>query len=996
MRPGLEDREAVSGTVSQDEERKLLEVSCLRPRAGLELSGLQAQEAPWVHEKMFLHQEVRLFRHNTVIFYMKLRWILTHWRLGRRAGAGDEAAHSEYEKLEGIPELGIMLEHEEGEMEREDRDCLLTQGDIPDPGSSTHLLSPEYVQHQRQAGENRRVLKAVRSLLEEFRTELREEEGRRWQLQHSYANDKASWEVKWAEMKCHVAELEEEKREATGGTRGETRGEAQCAGGPGGGDPERTFNLEREEHRRLLADSHSTSLDLSWRLQQEEKRWGRERTDLLEHFTQERQAWDSNMRDMHRKMERLQRELSSRRGSDGSPSEGGAAGLRGIFFSPQESICKPPLPPQSPRAPRSGAPGPGSLPTRSHSDSEVVEEQGPGVKLRAQTENLFLDALTLDPVEGLEVPVPSRLDSDKRFPCIQQALNEIPDQEDTQDQEEEMGCGSLLRAKSVCSMSDFQRLMDSSPFLPDKSRHGECGRDDVTPPLSPDDLKYIEEFNSKGWDFPVPGPSPTPSHHTPSTTEAWVERPTSEPFQSSSWFLTTSATLTTNTLSSLDTPCPPYCQRSTLRGYRGNGGGAGVHITHSPTRSNAPLDQDYLYPKGQGSVGEVGGSPGVGGGSEEVFGNGRWPPGCHKELLQEAGGVGGGLLVPPIGGPVPPVGYASSLELQLSRNLSDDMKEVAFSVRNYRPGPAERLDQLRQLRDMASQTNGFTTRGTQTTQTINAGLQTDVLRTLTSSPHRCLTPKGGGSTPISSPSRNSRKVQYSPVVQSKFERPCCSPKYGSPKLQRKLSTSSKADLPGGTASCCPVPPRAPTPTTPQKGASESAWARSTTTRDSPVHTTINDGLSSLFNIIDHTPVAYEPPPSKFTKSPSRSRPIPPEPSAPGGGPSTPLPDTRSLGTLQELLRNVRGRSPSPVQLVVETQCGAGGERTPEVISIRQDLSAPPGYTMAENAARLLNKKLMEQSFREERKLGIGAQNKEGRQAEGGSQPGCMERTTLSY
>uniref|UniRef100_A0A4W5MEQ9 Uncharacterized protein n=1 Tax=Hucho hucho TaxID=62062 RepID=A0A4W5MEQ9_9TELE len=148
-------------------------------------------------------------------------------------------------------------------------------------------------------------------------------------------------------------------------------------------------------------------------------------------------------------------------------------------------------------------------------------------------------------------------------------------------------------------MSDFQRLMDSSPFLPDKSSPGDRGRDDVTPPLSPDDLKYIEEFNSKGWDFPVPGPSPTPGHHTPTAMEAWAERPTSEPFQPASWFLTTSATLTTNTQSSHGPPCPPHCQRSPLRGNGGNiGGGAGVHVSHSPTRSPGPPDQDYLYPKG--------------------------------------------------------------------------------------------------------------------------------------------------------------------------------------------------------------------------------------------------------------------------------------------------------------------------------------------------------------------------------------------------------------
>lgn len=59
-----------------------------------------------------------------------------------------------------------------------------------------------------QFGENRRVLQALRTLLEEFREELREEETRRRQLQQSYANDKAAWEVKWAEMKCQVSQVQ--------------------------------------------------------------------------------------------------------------------------------------------------------------------------------------------------------------------------------------------------------------------------------------------------------------------------------------------------------------------------------------------------------------------------------------------------------------------------------------------------------------------------------------------------------------------------------------------------------------------------------------------------------------------------------------------------------------------------------------------------------------------------------------------------------------------
>lgn len=511
--------------------------------------------------------------------------------------------------------------------------------------------------------------------------------------------------------------------------------------------------------------------------------------------------------------------------------------------------------------------------------------------------------------------------------------------------------------------------MDSSPFLPDKSKPGEHGRDDVTPPLSPDDLKYIEEFNNKGWDLPTSSlaacPIPGPVIPSP-VMEAWAEsrraESTSEAFQPASWYLTTSATLTTNTMSS-----PEYCQKLPLRAAQG-GEQFGVHVLHSPVRGErsapVPPEQEYMFSK----VTKVKGGEVVGG-AEEVF-EGSWP--CELRSHLEPG------LRP---GEHPPicaaVGYTSSLELELLRNLSDDMKEKAFSARNAirSPSASGSSPPERQLQDMACQTNGLTTRGTQTTQTISVGLQTEALRTLTSSPHRCLTPKGG-STPISSPSRSLRKMQYSPVVQAKFERPCCSPKYGSPKLQRKPSNSGKSEQPASQI-------RAPTPTTTaqqQKGNNESAWARSTTTRDSPVHTTINDGLSSLFNIIDHTPIAYDPV-QKFNKSPSRSRPT----EAGSQGPTDPK--SPSVCAAQGPLRNSRGRSPSPVQLIVETQ----GEKTPEVISIRQDLSAPPGFTLAENAARILNKKLLEQSFREERRLSASssaALNKTGDT----EKPECLEVT----
>ncbi|KAK2822691.1 hypothetical protein Q5P01_022756 [Channa striata] len=959
LRATTDEREAVVSLPQQEDERLRLEAQ----RGGLELQGLQSHEVPWTQERAVLQQEIRMFRRNTVIFYMKLRWILTHWRLGCKDDTGEETLHPEFEKLESIPELGAMMEQTEGESDRDDKLCLpQTLGDVPDPGLVIPLPSPDrHLQHQRQFGENRRVLQALRTLLEDFREELREEEARRRQLQQSYASDKATWEVKWAEMKCQVSQLEEQAQSTV-------RGEAQGGEGEPAGDPEWALKQEREEHRRLLAESHSASMDLRWKLQHGEKRWSRERTELLERFDRERQEWDGSMRELHRKMERMQRELNIHR-SEGFDVKDGASGHRGVF-SPQDSPSSAPRSPRSSRSPCMSAPVP-ALHPRSHSDSEaMVEQQGAATRLKGPTENLFLDALSLDPLGGLEVPPPSRLESEKRFPCMKEALNEIAEREAAPVYpEDEMSGGSLLRAKSVCSMSDFQRLMDSSPFLPDKSRHGDRGQDDVTPPLSPDDLKYIEEFNNKGWDFPLSTSGPAREVWTDKTSEARTGEPIPDPFQPASWFLTTSATLTTSTLSS-----PEHCHKSPLRG---NGAGAagvgvehyGVHILQSPTRTGVAerptaQDSDFLYAKG--TKGRGGGEAGVGAsGPDEVFSSGRWPCG----LLE-----GGGLRTSPNQSPIcPTVGYASSLELQLSRNMSDDMKEVAISVRNAirsPPGPV--------VRDTACQTNGFTTRGTQTTQTISVGLQTDLLRNLTSSPHRCLTPKGGG-TPISSPSRSLRKVTYSPVVQSKFERPCCSPKYGSPKLQRKLSATNKSELPNAS--------RTATPTTPQKGNSESAWARSTTTRDSPVHTTINDGLSSLFNIIDHTPVVYDSM-QKFNKSPVRSRPTPPATAEPSPAHGALAPDPR---TVQDCLRIARGRSPSPVQLIVETQ----GDKNPEVVSIRQDLSAPPGYTLAENAARILNKKLQEQNFREERRLQAGGQS--GHSRDSSKQPdsdrgqtGCME------
>lgn len=81
------------------------------------------------------------------------------------------------------------------------------------------------------------------------------------------------------------------------------RGES--AGADEGAVVSDVLQQEREEQSRLLADSHSTALDLHWKLQHGEKRWTRERNDLLERFEKERQEWDRSLREMYRKMEKV-------------------------------------------------------------------------------------------------------------------------------------------------------------------------------------------------------------------------------------------------------------------------------------------------------------------------------------------------------------------------------------------------------------------------------------------------------------------------------------------------------------------------------------------------------------------------------------------------------------------------------------------------------------------------------------------------------------------
>lgn len=893
----------------------------------LEMHSLALQSTlhkrTWSDEKNLLQQELRSLKQNIFLFYVKLRWLLKHWRQGKQMEEGGED-FTESEHPDNVPvfaELGVQGGHQTDGTDQEDSDrgCGLPVGEhaphspIQISENGSRLQNADGGPLNRQVVENQQLFRALKALLEDFRSELREDEHARLRLQQQYASDKAAWDVEWAVLKCRLEQLEEKAEKSLG--------ELDSAEGKG------ALKKEREVHQKLLADSHGLVMDLRWQIHHREKNWNREKVELLERLDSERQEWGRQKEELLWRVEQLQKENSPRR--------------NGVCLCDQKEDNSLPFPRQGGlRAPR-----PVSMWPCEDTDSIPFEDR-PLSKLKesdrcSASENLYLDALSLD--DEPEGPSPLR-------DCLAEEA-------------EESRKGNLQRAVSVSCMSEFQRLMDVSPFLPEKGPPSASSKEDATPPLSPDDLKYIEEFNSKNWDYASPraGTDRPPDLWADRTEVGRVgrEAPT-EPFPDSSWYLTTSVTMTTDTMTS-----PDHCQKQPLRSHVLTEQ-SGVRVLHSPPavrrvdsvvsggdgRSRVDPEGPFPISRARGNLADAKvGHP------EPVLN--RWPctPPRHPRDYVE------GSLRPLDRPACPSLGFASPLHsLDMSKNMSDDMKEVAFSVRNaICSGPAEP-----HVRDMACQTNGSRTAGTQTLQTISVCLQTEALRAsaVTSSPHKCLTPKaGGGTTPVSSPSRSLRSRQVAPAiekVQAKFERTCCSPKYGSPKLQRK--PLSKADQPNSRTS----------PGVAQKGFSESAWARSTTTRESPVHTTINDGLSSLFNIIDHSPIGV--------RAGSRSRSAEPH---------------QELGPGQETGTSSRGRSPSPLGVGSEVCREGGGESTP----VRQDLSAPPGFTLTENVARILNKKLLEHALKEEKKLAahgpLGLTSDSHTGEPGPAEPGSMEELPCS-
>ncbi|KAK6307854.1 hypothetical protein J4Q44_G00211250 [Coregonus suidteri] len=314
----------------------------------------------------------------------------------------------------------------------------------------------------------------------------------------------------------------------------------------------------------------------------------------------------------------------------------------------------------------------------------------------------------------------------------------------------------------------------------------------------------------------------------------------------------------------------------------------------------------------------------------------------HRDLLENSS-VGAGVA--PFHG------------LEISANLSDDMKEMTNCVRQaIRSSSLER----KCSKDAGSQTVLVSSRSTQTAQFVTVGLQTDGLGSRgVGSLH---TKSSWSPRPSSSlASARSRHISSSlDKVHSRIDRPCCSPKYGSPKLQRRISASS-SKLDGGGSSSASSRDRSLWNLHQRSSTSSgSAWARSTTTRDSPVLSGLNDGLSSLFSVVEHSGSVESLWKSEPGASPARQ--AAGKPSGPGPGPG-PGPDTgaQKYGPFQEFFRNVCGRTGTPMPGGGERgqrEVGAMDEPKPECLS---------GASLVGNdsVTKIVNKRFMRQMPREE-------------------------------
>lgn len=332
----------------------------------------------------------------------------------------------------------------------------------------------------------------------------------------------------------------------------------------------------------------------------------------------------------------------------------------------------------------------------------------------------------------------------------------------------------------------------------------------------------------------------------------------------------------------------------------------------------------------------------------------------HRELLESRA-----ASIPPPANTVvsslPPSSTFPDFQIgEISANLSDDMKEMTNCVRQaIRSSSLER----KTSKEPGSPVIGTSSRSTQTCLlSVSVGLQTDSIPTSRGLHSKVWSPRPTASTANPLASARSRHISTSlDKVHGRIERPCCSPKYGSPKLQRRVSSGSTSRLDASSSSS-----RDRSLWSLQQRPGGSAWARSTTTRDSPVLSGLTDGLSSLFSVVEH---------AGSTESLWRAEPVSParQPLA-AGKPSGAPPCGERYGALQEFYRDVCSSRAQAGVSVSGERCqreamGGVDEAKPECLSAGTGaggLGALAGLGAVQDpVTRIVNKRFMRQTAGEE-------------------------------
>ncbi|KAJ8776651.1 hypothetical protein J1605_015240 [Eschrichtius robustus] len=307
-----EEAERFTDTIRKMEEEHL----CALRRRELEVHSLALQnslhEQTWSDERLLMQQELCSLKQNIFLFYVKLRWLLKHWRQGKQTEE-DAEDFTESELPETVHRLGEPGVQEDAKVDGPDQDddgpgCGFSLGEHPpqfgvqiealgeNDGDlqARSLHGPDDLAYPQPVAENQPLFCALKALLEELRVELWEDERARRRLQQQYAGDKASRDVEWAALTCRLEQLEAKTEKSLGdpGSSADSKG---------------VFRKEREAQQKLLADSHGLVMDLRWQIHHSEKNWNREKVELLDRLDRERQEWGRQEKELLWRIEQVPR-----------------------------------------------------------------------------------------------------------------------------------------------------------------------------------------------------------------------------------------------------------------------------------------------------------------------------------------------------------------------------------------------------------------------------------------------------------------------------------------------------------------------------------------------------------------------------------------------------------------------------------------------------------------------------------------------------------------